>query len=101
MAIDVLLSRRHWRWLVGAPLERDVFLKLVSKQFEAALDQHGRAGHQRAIAGALHEPAELQQAVEILLRSLALFNLGHEGLQIDRPHAAGWALAAAFDLEKT
>src|SRR4026208_587486 len=80
----------------GTALQPDMVFEFMAEQFDAALDQHCCAGDQRAISRPLDEPAKLQKAVEIFLGALACFNLRHQCREIDRAHAAGWALPTTF-----
>jgi hypothetical protein len=50
-------SGRHW--LIGTALQSNMFFKLVTKQFHAALNQDGSPGDQCAIASPLHKSTEL------------------------------------------
>src|SRR2546423_14559154 len=86
--------------LIGTALQSDMFLKLVTEQFHAALNQHGGPGHQRAIASPLHKSTDLEETIHIFLRPLSLLNLGHERGEIDGPHSTGWALPATLGLEE-
>src|SRR5689334_3549229 len=86
--------------LIRATLQRNMFFKFMLEEPEAALDEDSRTGHERAIARPLHKSTKLHQAIEILLCAFTVLDLGHQGGQVNRAHAAGWTLTAAFPFEE-
>src|SRR5262249_54074651 len=70
--------RFDWHSRIRTALQSNVLFELMAEQFEAALHQHGRTRHERTIPRAFDKPAQLQEAVEILLSALSGFDLRHQ-----------------------